>query len=323
MQYVGIQTQQTKNNARSVVLLLLFPVLVIILTFLFSYLLNLFTNTETENYNIMDLTLTTTKSLIPYILIGVVVWFTIAYFSNVAIINSATNAKSLERKENKRVYNLVENLCMTRGMRTPKIQVIEDDSLNAFASGINNRTYTVTLSRGIINKLNDDELEAVIAHELSHIRNRDVRLLIVSIVFVGIFSIIAEIAIRAAFSSSSRSRSNDNKGGTALVLLIAFVVAIVGYFFASLMRFAISRKREYLADAGAAEMTRNPMALASALRRISEDSCIEAVKRDDVAQLFIEHPKVKNKKNGLFSGLTGLFATHPPIEKRIEVLEQF
>ena len=323
MQYVGIETQQARNNFRSVVLLFLFPILVILLTFLFSYLLNLFTQ-ETESYsvNIWNQTMIMTKSLIPFILVGVIIWFAIAYFANVRIINSATNAKSLERKENMRVYNLVENLCMTKGMKTPKIQVIEDDSLNAFASGINERTYTVTLSRGIINKLNDEELEAVIAHELSHIRNRDVRLLIVSIVFVGIFAIIAEITIRSAFRSSSRSRS-DNKGSAAAILLIAFVVAIVGYFFASLMRFAISRKREYLADAGAAEMTRNPMALASALRRISEDSCIEAVKRNDVAQLFIEHPKEKTKKNSLFSGLNGLFATHPPIKKRIEVLEQF
>ena len=326
MQYVGIQAQQTRNNFRSVVLLFLFPILVVLLTFLFSYLLNLFTYMEAESYdaNIWNQSVIGTKFLAPYILGGVIIWFAIAYFANVKIINSATNAKSLERKENMRVYNLVENLCMTKGMKTPKIQVIEDDSLNAFASGINERTYTVTLSRGIINKLNDEELEAVIAHELSHIRNRDVRLLIVSIVFVGIFAIIAEIAIRSAFRSSTRSRSsNDNKGGTAVVLLIAFVVAIVGYFFASLMRFAISRKREYLADAAAAEMTRNPMALANALRRISEDSCIEAVKRNDVAQLFIEHPKEKTKKKSLFSGFNGLFATHPPIEKRIEVLEQF
>ena len=123
----------------------------------------------------------------------VLIWFLIAFWANTSIIKAATGAKPLDRRENKRVYNLVENLCMANGMKTPKINIINDDSLNAFASGINDRTYTVTLSKGIIQKLNDEELEAVIAHELTHIRNRDVRLLIVSIVFVGIFSMLTQM----------------------------------------------------------------------------------------------------------------------------------
>jgi heat shock protein HtpX len=209
---------------------------------------------------------------------------------------------------------------MSQGMAMPQINVIEDDSLNAFASGINNRTYTVSLSRGIINKLDDDELESVIAHELSHIRNRDVRLLIVSIVFVGIFAMLSEIALRVLFYTPGRSRNNKNGGGALVIILIALVVAAIGYFFSTLMRFAISRNREYLADAGSAEMTHKPQALASALRKISGDPDIEAVTRDDVAQLFIEHPRKQEKA---FAGITGLFATHPPIEKRIQILEQF
>ena len=212
---------------------------------------------------------------------------------------------------------------MSQGMKMPKINFIYDDSLNAFASGINEKTYTVTLSKGIIDKLNDEELEAVIAHELSHIRNHDVRLLIVSIVFVGIFSMIAQIAFRT-FLYAPRQRSSDNnnnKGGAALMILIAMVVAAIGYFLATLMRFAISRKREFLADAGAAEMTKNPLALASALRKISADPDIEAVTREDVAQLFIQHPG--KQAAGFIGKLGGLFATHPPIEERIRVLEQF
>jgi heat shock protein HtpX len=205
-------------------------------------------------------------------------------------------------------------------MSMPQINVIEDDSLNAFASGINKNTFTVSLSRGIINKLDDEELEAVIAHELSHIRNSDVRLLIVSVVFVGIFAMLTQVAVNALRFTPMRSRSNDKNGaGTIVIVLIALLVAAIGYFFATLMRFAISRKREYLADAGAAEMTRKPLALASALRKISQDPNIESVKRDDLAQLFIEHPI---KKNNSF-GLSGLFATHPPIQDRIRVLEQF
>jgi len=260
----------------------------------------------------------------PFILFGVAVWFVIAYFSNTSIIRSATGARPLERKENKRVYNLVENLCMSQGMHIPQINLIEDDSLNAFASGIDKRTYTVSLSRGIIDKLDDDELEAVIAHELSHIRNNDVRLLIVSIVFVGIFAMLAHIAVNALRFTPMRSRGNNkNGGGIIVVILIALIVAGIGYFFASLMRFAISRNREYLADAGSAEMTRKPQALANALRKISQDPYIEAVTRSDVAQLFIEHPERKGKSEQFFSGISGLFDTHPPIEKRIAILEQF
>ena len=134
-----------------------------------------------------------------------------SYFANTSIINAATGARPLERKENKRVYNLVENLCMSQGMPMPKINIINDDSLNAYASGINKKSYTVTLSKGIIEKLNDEELEAVIAHELSHIRNHDVRLLIISIVFVGIFSMLAQIALRSAYYSSF-TRKRDDKG---------------------------------------------------------------------------------------------------------------
>jgi heat shock protein HtpX len=320
MQYVGIHTQQARNNFRSVVLLCLFPCLVVLLIFLFSVLLAYTTNNGLETADTWQNALFFVRQITPYIIGGIAVWFLIAYFANTSIIRSATGARPLERKENKRVYNLVENLCMSQGMQMPQINVIEDDSLNAFASGINNRTYTVSLSRGIINKLNDDELESVIAHELSHIRNRDVRLLIVSIVFVGIFAMLTEIALRSLRYAPRRSGNNKNGGGAIAIILIALVVAAIGYFFSTLMRFAISRNREYLADAGSAEMTHKPQALASALQKISGDPDIEAVTRDDIAQLFIEHP---HKQKKAFAGITGLFATHPPIEKRIQILEQF
>ena len=319
MQYVGIQTQQSRNNFLSLLLLILFPILVIGLTYVFCYLLIVVVNKgtiEAANYYFIN--------MVPYVVAGVLLWFLIAYFANTSIINASTGSRPLERKENKRIYNLVENLCMSQGMKMPKINVIEDDSLNAYASGINNKTYTLSLSRGIINKLEDDELEAVIGHELTHIRNKDVRLLIVSIVFVGIFAMIAQIAMRSVcFSSFTRSNRDEKGGGngTIVIILLALVVAAIGYFFSIMMRFAISRQREYMADAGSAEMTKNPRALASALRKISIDPNIEAVEREDVAQLFIENPG-KQSRSAL-SGISGLFATHPPIEKRIQVLEQF
>jgi heat shock protein HtpX len=319
MRYVGIHTQQVRNNIRSAVLLCLFPCLVLVLIFLFSYLWISFT-VEDPEVNVWEQTLLLVRELSPYVFGAVLLWFVIAYFANTAIIRRATGSRPLERRGNLRVYNIVENLCMSKGMQMPKINIIEDNSLNAFASGINSSTYTVSLSRGIIDKLNNEELQAVVAHELSHIRNRDVRLLIVSIVFVGIFAMLTTLSLRIIAHMPRRSNSK-NGGGMLLMLLIILVVAVIGYFFSSLMRFAISRKREYMADAGAAEMTRNPQALANALRKISGDPDIEAVTRSDVAQLFIEHPHSRSK--GFFSGISGLFATHPPIEKRIAVLEQF
>ena len=320
MSYVGIHTQQVRNNVRSIVLLCLFPCLVVLLIFLFSLFLARLTSNSHVNTNIWQPSIQISLQMAPYVLGGITIWFLIAYFTHTAIIRSATGARPLSRKENKRVYNLVENLCMTKGMTMPKINVIEDDSLNAFASGINNRTYTVSLSRGIIDKLDDDELEGVIAHELTHIRNRDVRVLIISIIFVGIFSMLAQITLRSLFHSSGRSRDSKDWKGTIIIIIIAMILAFVGYFFTMLMRFAISRNREYMADAGAAEMTRQPHALANALRKISNDPNIEAVTRNDIAQLFIEHPRKKGENS---SGTSGLFATHPPIEKRIAILEQF
>ena len=313
MKYFGLQSQIWKNNTNSVLILLMFPVVFFALTWLYFFISSMFnTHQQQTLFDVNHSFLMT----IPWITIGVLIWFIIAWFSHSSMVNAATNSKPLERKENKRVYNLVENLCISAGMTMPRVNIIEDDSLNAFASGINSKTYTVSLSRGIIDKLNDEELEAVIAHELTHIRNRDVRLLIISVVFVGIFAFVSETLFHSMrFGRMGRGRK---EGGS---IIIALVLALVGYLIASLFRFALSRKREYLADAGSAELTRRPLALASALRKVSADPTIEAVKRKDVAQMFIENPQVKEKKTSV--SITSLFATHPPIDKRIKILEQY
>lgn len=315
MKYFGLQSQIWKNNTNSTLILIMFPFVFLGLTWLFFFF-----TTRGINYEQVTMQMVNYRFIrtIPFIIIGVAIWFIIAFFSHSAMISAATDSRPLLRTENKRVYNLVENLCISAGMTMPKINIIDDDSLNAFASGINNKTYTVSLSKGIIEKLNDEELEAVIAHELTHIRNRDVRLLIISIVFVGIFAFVSQ----ALFRSIGYGRiGRDRRGGSGII--IALALALVGYLLATLFRFALSRKREYLADAGSAELTRRPLALASALRKVAADPTIEAVKRKDVAQMFIENPQVKesNKKNSF--SISSLFATHPPIEKRIQLLEQY
>ncbi|MHC1703921.1 MAG: M48 family metallopeptidase [Tenuifilaceae bacterium] len=309
MEYVGLQSQIWKNNIKSVILLLLFPALIFTLVWLFLFFI-----ADQSEYKV-DFANQSFVQFIPWILAGVLLWFVIAYFSHSSMIKRATGSKPLERTENKKVYNLVENLCIGCGMQTPKINVIEDDSLNAFASGIDSSSYTVSLSRGIISKLNDEELEAVIAHELTHIRNRDVRLMIVSIIFVGIFAFLTEMLMR-----SIRFSGRGKKDGKAII--IALILVAVGYLLSSVFRFAISRSREYMADAGSSEMTKNPNALASALEKVSRDSRIEAVERKDVAQLFIDNPQEKEKSK-LSNSFTSIFATHPPIEKRIEILRGF
>jgi heat shock protein HtpX len=319
MKYVGILRQQSSNNFKSLLLLIMFPALLLGLTWVFCAVMLRNSGYYDDAGNYFAYNITTGEAfagIAPIVLAATAIWFLVAYMFNSSMISNATSSKPLERRENKRVYNLVENLCMAQGMTMPKVNVIEDSSLNAFASGINNKSYTVTLSRGIIERLNDDELEGVIAHELCHIRNRDVRLLVISIIFVGIFTYIAQIAFRSLLYAPRRDSGGKNGGG-AIALILAMVLAAIGYFFSLLLRFAISRKREYMADAGAAEMTRKPWALASALRKISGDPRIESVTRDDVAQLFIEHPLSKK------GGFSSLFATHPPIQERIKVLEQF
>ena len=307
MTYVGIQTQIRRNNFSSMLLMVAFPVVLLGMVYAFLYFIQRKHDVELTNELFLNSA--------PFVILGTGVWFTIAWFLHSALIRVATGSKPLERKENKRVYNLIENLCISKGMKVPQIFLIEDDSLNAFASGINERTFAVTLSRGIIDKLDDDELEGVIAHELSHIRNRDVRLMMISIIFVGIFAFVAEIAFRSLrFGALSRGKKD-----AGVAILAAIVISAVCYLIALLLRFGISRSREYLADAGAAEMTRKPYALASALRKIDQDPLIEAVHNRDVAQLFIENPQPEEKK---FS-FSNLFSTHPPIQKRIELLDQF
>lgn len=310
MKYIGLQSQIWRNNTSSVILLIMFPLVLYGLSWIFMF----FVFQENETYS-MKAANHGFLNFFPWITIGVGIWFLIAYFSHSSMIMAATGSKPLERKENMRVYNLVENLCIAAGMKMPKVHIIQDDSLNAFASGINERTYAVSLSRGIIDKLDDRELEGVIAHELTHIRNRDVRLLIISIIFVGIFAFLSEMFFRSMIYGGSGSRKG--KGGVAM--LVGLLLALVGYLVTLLFRFAISRKREYMADAGGAELTKNPLALALALRKVSQDARIEAVKRQDVAQMFIENPQEK-KSSVSFSQL---FATHPPIEERIRLLEQF
>lgn len=307
MEYIGLQSQISRNNRKSILLLIAFPALILFAVYTFLFF--------SFSYDIYETNISFIK-IAPITLIAVGIWFIIAYFLEASIIKASTSSRTLERNENLRVYNLTENLCMSIGMKMPKLYVIDSPSLNAFASGLDQNSFSVTLTTGIIAELNDQELEGVIAHELSHIRNKDVRLLVISIIFVGIFGFIVEILFRNILYGGRGSKREKSDGK---LIIIALVIGILVYFLSILFKFALSRKREYLADAGAVELTKNAQALASALRKISGNSNLDT-KSEDIKQSFIENSPENSKS--FLSSLGGLFATHPPINTRIEILEK-
>lgn len=337
MRYVGMHTQIRRNNMLTTILLLLFPVIILGMVWVFLALVNYLGHGYYDQYGniVRHLDSATVNyyfvNALPWVVGGVAIWFAIAYFSNTAMVRAATGARPITRKENPKIYNIVENLCISCNMDMPKINIVDDPQLNAFANGIDKNSYTVTLTTGIINRLNDDELAGVIGHELTHIRNHDTRLLITSIIFVGIVSTIMSIVVQMMYNAfwfggmSRRSDDNEDNRGNGLSMIAVFIIGAlccaIAYVFTLLTRFAISRKREYMADAGGAELCGNPLALASALRKISGDPGLENVKRDDIAQLFIIHPQ--HFAPGMMNFFNSLFSTHPDTRKRIEILEQF
>lgn len=334
MKYVGIQTQIQRNNLMSILLLLMFPIIILGMIWVFLALINYFGNGYYNDYGELVHQLSIDEvnyyfiTTIPWVIVGVGIWFCIAYFSNTSMIRNAVGAQSVTRMENPRLYNIVENLCMTCNMEMPKINIVNDPGLNAFASGIDNKSYTVTVTTGLMNLLNDQELAGVIGHELTHIRNRDTRLLITSIIFVGIVSTIMSMALRMMNNVMvfGRYHDNDRDGRGSglsfwLILIVGIICTFIAYIFTLITRFAISRKREYMADAGGAELCGDPLALASALRKISGNPGLGSTKREDVAQLFIIHPK--DMESGFMNFMNSLFSTHPDTEKRIAILEQF
>lgn len=332
MQYVGIQTQKDRNNRNSILLLLSFPCIILGMLWVFCCVFGIYpyyNNATGEEMFGFDANATNEvfMSIAPWAVGIVAIWMFIAYNFNTAMIRSATKARPLERRENPRIYNIVENLCMTCGMDMPQINIVDDPQLNAFASGINKSTYTVTLTTGIINYLDDEELAGVIGHELTHIRNNDTKVLIISIVFVGIVSTLLNMLTRGiyrmSFYSSNRRSDRNGKGGVSVIVIViaAIICSAIAYLLTTLTRFAISRKREFMADAGGAELCGNPRALASALRKISRNPGLGDVNREDIAQLYIIHPTALSE--GFFDSVNNLFSTHPDTAERIRILEQF
>ena len=236
-----------------------------------------------------------------------------SYFSGDKVALFASGARGPIKKEgNPYVWRLVENLCITAGLNMPKIYIIPDQGLNAFATGRDPEHASIALTQGLIDNLENEELEGVIAHELSHIKNYDIRLMTLVIVMVGIITLLADFFIRFSFG-----RGRGRKAGP--LALIGLILIILSPIFAKLIQLAISRKREFLADASGALLTRYPQGLASALKKISHHSSI-SMPNKATAHLFIANPLKQSSAMG--KSLGKFLSTHPPIEKRIKALEE-
>ena len=243
------------------------------------------------------------------------IWMAVSYFTGDHMLLKSADAIPVTQADQPEIYRLVENLCMSRGLPLPRIYIMDDESLNAFATGRDPQHASLALTKGIVQKLERVELEGVVAHELAHIENRDIRLMLIIVAGISFFTFAGEICFRVGISSR-----NSKSNGNMLFIVLGIICWVYGLLFAPMIRLAVSRKREYLADATGALMTRNPAALANALRKISQDSRVEALdKRASMAAMCIEDPL---EKQNLFSAWSGLMATHPPIEKRIAALEE-
>lgn len=315
MQAVGLQTYIWNNNLRSIFLLAGFPVLLLVLLYAIELVLmgSGFVRVPYDYYtgggDPFGYALQATIQSLPLAIAVAIGWFVIAYFANTAIIDLVTGAQVVERKDSPELYNLLENLCISRGIKTPTLRIIESPDLNAFASGVHEGQFSITVTRGLLDSLNRDELEAVLGHELTHIINRDVRTMIIAAVFAGIISLVAQVIARMLWF---RGGDRDDRRGGGLLVIVGIAAAAIAALLAVVIRMAVSRRREFVTDAGSVELTKNPDAMISALQKVAGHAHLDAP--EEVRGLFLE-----NHEEGIF----GLFATHPPIEKRIAALEQY
>jgi heat shock protein HtpX len=241
----------------------------------------------------------------------------LSYWFSDKIVLSMHKAKEIKFEDNKELYRIVENLSITAGLPTPKIYIVEEQQLNAFATGRNPKHSVVAVTRGLLEKLDRSELEGVLAHELSHIGNRDMLVSTVAVVLVGFVAILSDIFLRSLWFGGGRKSSKDSGGGIILIIGIAF--AILAPIFLRLMRLAISRKRESLADASGALLTRYPEGLASALEKIAHDQTPMKRNNNSTSHLWIDDP-FNHLGDAKTPWLHRIFMTHPPIYERIKAL---
>ncbi len=338
----GLYTHIASNKFRSMLLLAGLFLLVYVIVYAGALIIEVINYGGAPADYYLRVALTDVIRTLPYSTGAAGLWIVIAYFFHQSIIDAVTGGQDVTRQEQPRLYNLLENLCISRGIAMPKLKIVDSDALNAYATGLNQRQYAVTVTTGLLKTLNDQEIEAVLGHELTHIRNGDVQMMVIAVVIAGVVGFFAELFFRSFFnfgygwgggsygggsswstssSSSSESSSSDSGGsdrkssggGAILIIILAVVLIVLAWALSQLVRLALSRSRELLADAGSVELTKNPDAMISALRKIEGRGELPGA-TSAVMELCLDNPR---------EGFSDLFATHPSVEARVQALVKY
>jgi heat shock protein HtpX len=328
----GLYTHIASNKFRSMLLLAGLFVLIYVMVYAGALIAEAVFNSGASADYYLAAAARDLVAAFPYATGAAMLWIVIAYFFHQSIVDAVTGGQDVTRQQQPRLYNLLENLCISRGIPMPKLKIIESDALNAFATGLNQRQYAVTVTTGLLKALNDQEIEAVLGHELTHIRNGDVQMMVIAVIIAGVVGFFAELFFRSftnfgwstsgrrsswSTSSSSSSSDGDRKGsgggGAIVVIIIAVALIALAWLLSQLVRLALSRSRELLADAGSVELTKNPDAMISALRKIENRGELPGA-TSAVMELCLDNPR---------EGFADLFATHPSVDSRVQALVKF
>src|ERR1700759_246244 len=331
----GLYTHIASNKFRSMLLLAGLFLLVYVIVYAGALVIEVLNNGDGTVDYYLKVALFDVIRTLPYSTGAALLWIVIAYFFHQKIIDAVTGGEDVTRQQEPRLYNLLENLCISRGIPMPKLKIVDSDALNASATGLHQRQYAGTVTRGLRNALNDQEIESVLGHELTHIRNGDVQMMVIAVIIAGVVGFFAELLFRgfgnysygwgwgggsfsssSSSSSSSDSGSSDRKGGggaAVLVIVLAVVLIVVAWALSQLVKLALSRSREFLADAGSVELTKNPDAMISALRKIEGRGELPDA-TSAVMELCVDNPR---------EGFADIFATHPSVEARVNALVKY
>jgi heat shock protein HtpX len=328
----GLYTHIASNKFRSMLLLAGLFVLVYVVVYAGALIIEVLNTGGAPAEYYLRVALGDVIRTLPYSTGAAALWIVIAYFFHQSIIDAVTGGQDVTRQQQPRLYNLLENLCISRGIPMPRLKLVDSDALNAYATGLNQRQYAVTVTTGLLAALNDQEIEAVLGHELTHIRNGDVQMMVIAVIIAGVVGFLAELFFRSFFnfggygwgggygrgsSSSSSSDSGGERkgsgGGAVVVIILAMALIALAWALSQLVRLALSRSRELLADAGSVELTKNPDAMISALRKIEGRGELPGA-TSAVMELCVDNPR---------EGFSDLFATHPSVEARVQALVKF
>ena len=326
----GLYTHIASNKFRSMLLLAGLFLLIYVLVYAGALLAEVMIDSNrSANYYLMAATHDLVKAF-PYATGAAALWIVIAYFFHQNMIDAVTGGENVTRQQQPRLYNLLENLCISRGIPMPRLKIMESSARNAFASGLNQRQYAITVTSGLLQALNDREIEAVLGHELTHIRNGDVQMMVIAVIIAGVVGFFGELFFRmftnlswnssggssSSRSSSSSSSSDSNSkggGGAVIVVIIAVVLILLAWLLSQVVKLALSRSRELLADAGSVELTKNPDAMISALRKIENRGELAGA-TSAVMELCVDNPR---------EGFADLFASHPSVDSRVQALVKY